>query len=440
MNYQELVDNTDPAMVIEGMDLIKAHHLANGEFLSDSNPLKMDSFRAIRGHFRNRHPSRLRPNDLKTYMATSVITHCFDGWIYLSHAVDSLLKGDKGIAIHLAYYAELRGTLSFLARQGISVNDRNNMGINSRGIIDSSTTGGTHVATWEYLESWMNSSSSNHVNLLNYFVVANKNLTEWMDYHPLAISPSVANQYALSWMREWSFDIQKFKEDKQFRNIVTYQPQRLRDNGGIDYKEKFRSISQIWKFLEPNGSERFSLLDKYLFAKLFDQINRNPPSGSPGNLKSICGEAFTNAGLSMDVQIEHIIDSGVANSLLLNSQEPAIDGTSGELKPLHIISRSLLMLRIASGCTRELLKSAGIANGNIDFYLKNLGNNNGHWKGPTPSNFETLWEDINDSLLVIDDLIDEPDPMHLHDLFQIQAMELHHFKQLSRACFWGSCA
>jgi hypothetical protein len=440
MDYQNLVNSTDPNMVVDGMNIIKANYLANGEFLPNTNPLKIDSYNSIRNHFSN-SSFLLSPDDLKSYLATSVITHCFDGWLYLSHAIDSLLKGDRGIAIHLAYYSELRGTLSFLARQGVSVNNRNNMGINNSGILNSSGSGGTHVATWKYLESWINSSSSHHISLLKYFVVRNKNLEEWINFYPTSITPAVASQYALSWMKEWSFDIQNYERDHIFRDTVTYQPQRLRDNSFINFKTKFSAVSNIWKFLEPSGSDKFALLDKYLLSKLFKNIyDNNTLGGSGRSLIDITNKTFTNAGLSMDLSIKTIINTGTNNQLLQNAKDPAIDSTNGELKPLHIISRALLMLRIASGCTRELLNSAGITNANIDFYLNNLGNNNGHWKGATPNNFEVLWEDISDSIDFIDELIAEPDDINLVDLYSAFAKELHHFKQISRACFWGSCA
>ena len=441
MNYQDLIDNTDANMVVDGMNIIKTNYLANGEFLPNTNPLKIDSFNSAKNHIDAGHAFILNPDDLKAFMATSVITHCFDGWLYLSHAIDSLLKGDKGIAIHLAYYSELRGTLSFLARQGISVNNSKNLGINNTGILNSSNSKGTHVATWKYLESWINSNSVSHINLLDYFSVRNKSLNDWVGFMPSAITPNIASQHALSWMKDWSFDIQNYEDDHIFRNTVTYQPQRLRDNNAIDFRIKFSAISNIWKFLEPSGSDKFALLDKYLFSMLIKGIyDNNVPAGSGTSFEDYTKNTFVNAGLSMDMSINSIIASGINNNLFNMAKDPAIQSANGELKPLNIISRALLMLRIASGCAHDLLKTAGITNTNIDFYLNNLGNNNGHWKGATPNNFEILWEDVSESVEMIDELLNEPEDIILHDLYSIFSKELHQFKQISRACFWGSCA
>jgi hypothetical protein len=65
--------------------------------------------------------SNINNVDAVNYLATSVFIHCFNGWNYLSAAVNSMLEGDYGSAIHSAYYAELRSIFSILASQGIGV-------------------------------------------------------------------------------------------------------------------------------------------------------------------------------------------------------------------------------------------------------------------------------------------------------------------------------
>lgn len=441
MNYSTLISNTSPQMVIDGMDMIKTNHITNNFFLPNTNPLKMDSFTAIKDHFSTTNTFQLAPDDVKAYLAASVVTHCFDGWLYLAHAIDSLLKGDKGIAIHLAYYAELRGALGFLAKQGILVNDRKNLGINASGVLKSTGSDGTHVSTWKYLESWINSAAVDHKQLLNYFKVRDRTLKDWVDVIPYQITANIASQYTLEWIKDWSFDIQNYEKDKKFRNTVTYQPQRLLDNSQIDFKLKFAGVANIWKFIEPNGSDKFALLDKYLFSNLFSKIHsKNIPAASGLVLDDLINNTFVAAGMTTDLTVKTIIDSGVSNSLLIAARSNAIQEPSGELMPLNIISRALLMLRIASGCTYELMSSTGITKNSIDFYLNNLGNNNGHWKGPTPGTFEVLWEEISDSIGIIDELVNEPEDFVLNDLYRDYSVELHHFKQISRACFWGSCA
>ncbi len=47
--------------------------------------------------------------------------HAIDGWSYFSRSLSALLSGDPHAARHLAYYAELRASLSILASTGIGV-------------------------------------------------------------------------------------------------------------------------------------------------------------------------------------------------------------------------------------------------------------------------------------------------------------------------------
>ncbi len=438
MNFRDIVNNADPNQVVDGMTQIKNNYLTHGYFLPNTNPLRDNSFFSIKDHFSQ--TNLLLPDDLKMYLATSVIAHCFDGWLYLSQAIDSLLKGDKGAAIHLAYYAELRGTMSFLARQGVLVNNQNHLGISSQGINNCRNKDGTHVATWKFLENWINSAAVNHTPLLNYFTVKGKTFDHWISVTPSSISPRVASTVTLQWLKNWSFDVRNYKDDRAFRNTVSYQPQRLVDNQPINFKAKFSGVTNIWKFIEPSSSDKFSLLDKYLFSLLFNNIHQNslPPSANI-TLLQLISQTFTADGSGDDEAVKSIVANGMTNPIFTMAKNSTIISITGELMPLNIISRALLLLRISSGCVFDLMKSAGINKNNIDFYLNNLGKNNGFWTGVTPNNFDILWDDVTDSISFIEELLQESDDIVLKDLYDQWPKELHYFKQISRASFWGSC-
>jgi len=439
MNYLDTVNNADSNQVVDGMVQIKANYLANGYFLPATNPLRDNSINTIKDHFSG--TSTLHPYNLKVYLATSVVAHCFDGWLYLSQAIDCLLKGDKGAAIHLAYYAELRGTMSFLARQGVLVNNRRHLSISSHGIINCAKKDGTHVATWKFLENWINSPNVDHTPLLRYFTVKGKTFDYWIGAIPSPVSSQVASTITLQWLKNWSFDIQNYEDDRAFRNTVSYQPQHLVDNFPIDFKAKFSGITNIWKFIEPSSTDKFALLDKYLFSRLFHNIHQySLPPSTTITLQQLISQTFTADGSGDDEAIKSIVAHGITNQLFTTAGNPTIISATGKLMPLNIISRALLLLRISSGCVFDLMTSAGINKNQIDFYLNNLGNNNGFWNGPTPANFDHLWADVTDSISFIDELLQEPDDIILKDLYDEWPKELHYFKQISRASFWGSCA
>src|SRR5205085_2086646 len=72
-------------------------------------------------------------NTLADYLALSTWSHAFDGWRYLSKSALSLLRGARSVALHMAYYAELRAALSILAGAGIGIVDYNHFGLTSAG-------------------------------------------------------------------------------------------------------------------------------------------------------------------------------------------------------------------------------------------------------------------------------------------------------------------
>lgn len=439
MNYQNFVANASPAMVEDGMNIIKTNSLPNSYFLPNSNPFKKDSVGTIKKYYNGQ--INLNPDDVKTYLASSCIMHCFDGWLYLSHAVDSLLKGDKGIAIHLAYYSELRACLSFLARQGVSINDHQHIGIGNNGmILKCSKTQGTHTASWDLLDTWINSRNVDHSLLLRYFSVRNNSLYDWVNYVPYQITPAVAGNFTLDWLREWNFDVQNYKKDRASRNIVSYWPQRLIDTSRISFGSKISGIINLWRFIEPNGTDKFSLLDKYIFKILFEKIHSYLIRSHPTlTLKQLVDSTFARTGNSTDPVISQILATGSNHQILNFSKDFTIQEPSGKLNPLTIISRALLMLRISSGAAFDLLRSSGVTNQNIEFYLNPIGVDNGHWKGATPPQFEALWDDIEDSIVTMEDLLAESNDFTLHDVYSDNSLELNKFKQVSRACFWGTC-
>src|SRR4051794_8825593 len=94
---------------------LRAHHLSVGQWLASNNRYANNTIARIWADITaGRAP---RAVELKRYIAASVFVHCFDGWAFASDAIGALVEGDVGCAIHLAYYAELRAVIAFLASE-----------------------------------------------------------------------------------------------------------------------------------------------------------------------------------------------------------------------------------------------------------------------------------------------------------------------------------
>ncbi len=155
---------------------IKATELPQRRWLRLQNRYATDVLERINTD----HTSGTLPNDneLAEYVAASVITHCYDGWRFLAQAVDSLLDGDLGTALHLAYYAELRATLSFLASEGIAIFNRHNYWFDSMGT-SHLFAGNTHTITWKVLNEWAD-VPANSTRLLKLFRVNGITFDDWL--------------------------------------------------------------------------------------------------------------------------------------------------------------------------------------------------------------------------------------------------------------------
>ena len=80
-------------------------------WLAVCNPYRSDAIGRVRDAYekaKTRKKGEIEEPDLVDYIAVSAFVHCFDGWTFLARALESELAGNPGVAMHLAYYAELR--------------------------------------------------------------------------------------------------------------------------------------------------------------------------------------------------------------------------------------------------------------------------------------------------------------------------------------------
>ena len=122
------IQQTQKQPIVNGWLFIKYNFFPMKKILDDGNRLSgTNTINVIRNHFDGTLP--ITNNEINTYISASSISHLIDSWGYLSGAISSLLNGNKPIAIHLAYYSELRAVMSFLASEGIGVFNNQHVGI-----------------------------------------------------------------------------------------------------------------------------------------------------------------------------------------------------------------------------------------------------------------------------------------------------------------------
>jgi hypothetical protein len=435
---QAFVNSASSQEVFNGAVTIKSNHLAHLRFIDTNNPfLDSDTDDVIKNH--NSGSRVITVDETRTYLAASSLMHSLDGWVYLAHSIESFLKGDKGIAVHLAYYAELRATMSFLACEGIGVlNFRHFCATSGGHCSPCSHRLGTHKFVWEALKEYLNSPSKPKEAILKEFVYSGKNFLEWLNAIPNS-SALIADRVIKDWITEWSFDVNLFSTDKDLRNEVSYKPKRLKDNSNIDLTDAISKLSSFWNLLEPKETEKFSLLDKFLLKILFQKVYAYIVSlGLTLTYDDMLEATFRNLRLSLTDSQRAFFTSGSNHQLFTSAKNISNDPINGIL-PLTMIARSTLLLRLTIGYSSSFYKSAGITKGELHFFLDTFGFNNGFWKQTlTPNNFTELWDDVGESITEIDRWMGEHGPnTSLIEMNNELADELISYKQINRAAFWG---
>ena len=326
---------------------------------------------------------------LAQYIACSTFLHAFDGWNYLARAFDALLSGERRIAVHLAYYAELRAAMSLLATQGIGIFDKRHVGLESR----SSAlyyNGGTHYVCWRLLRSWARTARGTKT-LLDTLKTQNVTLNVWLDR--ATVGPMTRGLVAEEWLAQWSLDLKRFNEDQAFRNEVSYRPDGVRWPDQPDFlpdPEMSAPIIQCWEALKPSTPGTADLLDSHLLREAlrlaYKRDKGRRPSGRRFN--TFIGGLAPDAGPTLR---DFLSDTDPPHSLLVDSAEenPHFDSA------VPVVSRAVLLLRLASAFTSDVLHNAGVNLLDANFWWSKRVNALGLWSGAAPlSDFLALWPEV----------------------------------------------
>lgn len=438
--------------VVDGVRHIKRYHINSNKILSNSNPLVLNSIQSVKKHTDATKSYNISQSKINSFLAASSLSHLLDGWLYLSNAFNAVLNGDEATATHLSYYAELRSAMSILATEGIGVFRDKHVGVYS------STTNGaipenyfkgavpnrkyvqprytTHTFVWDAMEKWANSAYKPNSEILKIFKVHGRDFHELTEFfHPsVAVSNLLTVQTVKDWLKEWCFDIKKYRNDRDSRNESSYRPQRINNfNQTIDFNNIISELDKYWSIISPSGVDKFSLLDKYLLRKLYDTLFSKITTTSTKH-ELITG-AFTQLGIT-DNPLFNFLDYQVPfqNDHIIFSQASLRKTTT-----LSILARATLLLRISVGLVSQLYKDGGIQKDELNFVWNQYGLDGGFWSpGNIYTDFNNLWIDVQSSL---DDLKLDIQTLganaNIYEIKSRNPQEIIHFGQINRAGLWG---
>ena len=353
------------------------------------------------------------PRQLADYVAVSSPLHLWDGWNYLGLALYSCMCGYMDNAKHLAYYAELRAAMSLLASQGIGIfSNRHCVIDNNSKVYYMDKSGGTHQATWKYLEYWAKRDDMALSPLDRVFQFQSVPFADWLKVLPWTGAWAPLRTELLLSM---GLDLERMTEDLDARNEASYRPTGLAVSQlvDVDFKADASFVVDAIRLLEPESSSgAFWNIDRYIFRRI---IKRALETGGGGT------QRFQNS-------VTQMVSEFVDNPELQKELEDFLTRRSDEIEPqlireagnregqydakyhLQIISRAMLLLRVATGMVREVLNGSNISLESLKFWWCDAGKLQGFWDIPSQSiDGSQLWADLNVCLDDISDWITDND-------------------------------
>jgi hypothetical protein len=421
---------------------LRLHHFPVNQWLALNNRYANNTIGHIQADVAAKRPPRTV--ELTRYVAASVFVHCFDGWAFLGNAVGSLLDGDVGAAVHLAYYAELRAVMSFLASEGFAVFNTHHYWFDAAGVCNRLSGPGTHDTVWHALQEWAGVPNKG-ATLLNLFSVAGRPIVDWLNAGGHVFGAAALAALASEWLRAWSLDLLILGKDHVLRNESSYRPQGI--NGRRQRRhliETLEAIGDYWRACEPAGVDRFQLLDLHLLRLAIERRYRSQTTQAPrgaGYTAFLKGIA-ANLALPWNSAVMRFLMRATVRTnhpLFLYAMQRAQVSNSSSFRPLPMVARAILLLRVASAACERIIQYSAIASPHLTFYWDQLGDDIGLWPtGNQPIDPIELWDDIPPALDAVDAWRNgAPNPCNIHDARLVVPGDLWTLKQFNRVAIWG---
>lgn len=407
-----------------------------GQWLGPQNPYCTDAATMLN---HTQAGEELQHQELIEYIAVSAIHHCFDGWSYLGHALQAEMACDPDVARHLGYYAELRAAMSLLASEGIGVFDRTHVVVRSEGRCHSIEAGGTHQFVWEALEHWADANAQDV--LLRVIVLSGLPLSDWLDQ----FSSGGVQALAADWLKRWGLDLKRYHDDRKARNTASYRPTALVSSGPRAIDDIMRSVLQFWRGFQPTESATFYDLDLWLLRSILEDVYRNNHDESareaPEDYLNRVDRMLDSLGLfdASKQSLRQFLDPTVKYPDQILSDARSTKPVSNVNHSKQLLARAALLLRLATGCARELL--AGTEPREIlQFWWSQPGVSRRLWRtDDPPSPFSDLWEDVRESMDSVEGWLNNgraTDPC-AHDFWNKHAADASVLSTTERICLWG---
>ena len=337
----------------------------SGDLLSPNNPYRRHCVSRLEKCFggpRRRVPGlRTHKKHLTEYIAASVIAHAFDGWSYFSRALAAEMSGDSEAARHLAYFAELRAAMAILARHGVGVFSSIHIVITGPSECYAvRDQGPTHKFVWNAFDELVDHPSGQGI-LLSAVAPEGVPLSDWLVHVHQGYK-----QFATTLMRRLGFDLERLAADKHARNRASYRPTTFVVQSSRSIDGIVDDVLRFWELCAPGAVGGFPILDRHILAYSLRKLDFGWRGGASPDHYARKLVPLMHSALRIPVSPALVAiwtDVVKAGSTAQGSE--LIRDAFGTVGVFHrnyakqMLARTVLLLRIATGCSAVLLNAAG---------------------------------------------------------------------------------
>ena len=340
--------------------------------------------------------------DVAAYIGASAFVHCADAWSYVGRAADALLKGDLHASVHLAYYAELRAAKSLLAAEGVFVGNGYSCALDTNAVLTKVSGNPTHKAAWELIDEWFKQSGPIAA-VATIIAPGGQDLQTWVGPIPGGVVAVMQDMLA-----GIAFDLQSFAEDRERRNLASYEPTTLAPST-LDVVTIQRAVAGLWDDIEPMVGGDFPGIDRAILANVLSRqysaqnavADPTDPSHTVVDWTGWASwiDSLTPASLNPSA-LRDVLRSdpnGVEFQAIIGG---AFVDTSAMSDPTEFIrpmlSRAVVLTRLATGLCLRVLSDAGKASSNLAAWTEAFAVSRGHVTvGPLPTPATDLFSDLD---------------------------------------------
>lgn len=445
MTISNTVANSSNVAIVDGFERIVRNYIPNERWIGKRNYYAHDT---VKKTDNTQNIGQVKEKQLTEYIAASTVLHCYDGWNFISRAVESLINNDVSSAIHYIYYAELRAVMSFMANEGIGIFNNKHFwfDMNSRcafvEVQQNNYRIGTHGLAEKCLTEWSNLQSKKD-NLFKLIRIKNHRLSQWINSTNFTTGNGYSSEIVGKWLSDWSVDL-KLSMDQDLRNEMSYRPHF--NLNYLNVKDTVDKLNQIWQAIEPTESSRFSELDLHLSRIALERVFINS-TGKPlngrfrGRYISFLNNTFDNIGESRtQVLYEFLLrNRDPQDHFIIQQAKKDKNNNSINLSdPFPMLCRAILLLRLSSGCVFELFENSTLNKKDLRYWWEDICLNKGIIAIKNDEQFPAdLYTDIKDSFTTILERSTSESWSSVRNTSINYADEFNIIKQFQRVCFWG---